>query len=71
MTFDRTAGVEQCWLAVATEPGFDRDSLAPHLARYPGVPGHSVAWIDEIPRNAMGKPERAKLRDAVLAATRR
>jgi hypothetical protein len=52
------------------EPGFDRDGLPAHLAGYPGLPDHRFAWIDEIPRNAMGKPERAQLREAVLAATR-
>ncbi|WP_293677374.1 class I adenylate-forming enzyme family protein [uncultured Phenylobacterium sp.] len=63
------AGLDQCWLAVSAEPGFDRDSLAPHLARYPGLPAYRFAWIGEIPRNAMGKVERTKLRAAVLAVT--
>lgn len=63
-------GIDHCWLAVATAPGFDRDSLARHLAGYDGLPENRFAWIDEIPRNAMGKVERARLRDALIAATR-
>ena len=61
-------GLDVCWLAAVTDPGFDRDSLLAHLARYPKLPPIRVAWIDEIPRNAMGKVERAKLRDALMAA---
>lgn len=64
------AGIDQCWLAVVTEPGFERERLAVHLAQYPKLPANRFAWIDVIPRNAMGKVERDKLRDAVLAATR-
>ncbi len=63
-------GLEQAWIAVAAEPGFDRDALSPHMATYPDLPAHRFAWIDEIPRNAMGKVDRARLRDAVLAVTR-
>jgi acyl-CoA synthetase (AMP-forming)/AMP-acid ligase II len=64
------AGLDQCWLAVVDAPGFDRDSLAGHLARYPGLPPPRFAWIDEVPRNAMGKVQRDRLRDALIAATR-
>ena len=63
-------GFDQCWLAVVTQPGFDRDSLATHLARYRGLPPNRFAWTDAIPRNAMGKVERNKLRDALLAVIR-
>ena len=62
------SGLERCWLAVVTEPGFDRDGLAPHLANYPNLPPNRFAWTDEIPRNARGKIERNKLRDALIAA---
>ena len=62
------AGLEDCWLAVVADPGFDRDDLAPHLSGYKGLPPNRFAWVDEIPRNAMGKVERTKLRDALLAA---
>ena len=61
------AGLDDCWLAVVTEPGFDRDDLAPHLSGYKGLPPNRFAWVDEVPRNAMGKIERTKLRDALLA----
>lgn len=65
------AGNDQCWLAVVMAPGADRDLLAPHLAGWPQrLPPPSYAWTDEIPRNAMGKAERSKLRAAVLAAIR-
>ncbi len=62
------AGLDDCWLAIVTEPGFDRDTLAPHLAGYQGLPPNRFAWVDEIPRNAMGKVMRTQLRDALLAA---
>jgi acyl-coenzyme A synthetase/AMP-(fatty) acid ligase len=62
-------GLENCWLAVAAEPGFDRDRLSEHLAAYEGLPPSRFAWIEEIPRNAMGKVDRGLLRNAVLAAT--
>ena len=62
------SGLERCWLAVVTEPGFDRDGLAPHLANYPHLPPNRFAWTEEIPRNARGKIERNKLRDALIAA---
>lgn len=61
-------GIDQCWLAVVTAPDFNRDSLANHLAAYPGLPENRFAWTDEIPRNPMGKTDRLKLRDALLAA---
>lgn len=63
-------GIDQCWLAVVTAPEFDRDSLAVHLSKYEGLPENRFAWIDAIPRNAMGKIERGKLRDALIAALR-
>lgn len=63
-------GLENCWLAVHAEPGFDRDVLGRHLAAYHGLPPSRFAWIDEIPRNAMGKVDRGLLRNAVLSATR-
>lgn len=62
-------GLDLCWLAVVTEPGFDRDALAGHLARYRGLPPSRLAWIEEIPRNAMGKAQRDLLRKALMAAT--
>lgn len=65
------AGVDQVWLAVSAGPDFDRDTLAPHLSTYPGLPPLRIAWIDEIPRNAMGKIDRQTLKAAVLAATGR
>ncbi|MBW8813031.1 MAG: acyl--CoA ligase [Caulobacterales bacterium] len=63
-------GFDHAWLAVVAAPDFERESLLRHLARYRDVPTPHFAWIDEIPRNAMGKVERAKLSDAVLALTR-
>lgn len=63
-------GLDQAWLAVCAEPGFDRERLIAHLADDPALPPPRLAWIDEIPRNAMGKVERARLREAVLAVRR-
>jgi acyl-coenzyme A synthetase/AMP-(fatty) acid ligase len=62
------AGLDVCWLAVVGAPGFDRGSLAGHLARYRDLPPPRFAWVEEIPRNAMGKVQRALLRNALLAA---
>lgn len=62
------ADLDVCWLAVVAEPGFERDSLAAHLAKYPDLPPNRFAWIDEIPRTALGKVERTRLRDALMAA---
>jgi len=64
----RPGGLDQCWLAVTAAPDFDRDALARHLAQYGNLPPPRFAWIDEIPRNAMGKVERTKLRDILIAA---
>ena len=64
------AGLDQCWLAVSADPGFDRDSLAVHLAGYVDLPAYRFAWTEAIPRNALGKAERAKPRHAVPAVTR-
>jgi len=63
-------GVDQCWLAVVTAPGFEREALARHLAAWPDLPPNRFAWAEQIPRNAMGKVERQTLRDAVIAVTR-
>lgn len=62
------AGLDTCWLAVTAAQGFDRDSLATHLAGYPALPPPRFAWIDEIPRNLMGKVDRPQLRALLLAA---
>jgi len=64
------AGHDVCWLAVVTEPDFDRPRLFEHLEGYADLPERRYAWIDQIPRNAMGKPDRGRLREALLAATR-
>ncbi|MDZ4373702.1 MAG: AMP-binding protein [Phenylobacterium sp.] len=61
-------GLEHCWLAVVADPGFERETLARHLGVHPGLPPVRLAWIDAIPRNAMGKVERNRLRDHLLAA---
>lgn len=63
------AGQDECWLAVVAAEGLTRQSLVDHLDRQGGrLPAVRFVWIDEIPRNAMGKIERAILRDQVLAA---
>ena len=64
-------GIDQAWLAVVAAPDFDRDGLARHLAGFDDMPPPRFAWIDEIPRNAMGKVDRAKLRDILVAALSR
>ena len=64
----RPDGLDQCWLAVTAAPDFDREALARHLGQYGDLPPPRFAWIDEIPRNAMGKVERGKLRELLVSA---
>lgn len=68
---DRADGFDLCWLAVVAPSDFDRNGLARHLGGYPDLPPPRFAWIDEIPRNAMGKIERAKLREILVTALSR
>jgi acyl-CoA synthetase (AMP-forming)/AMP-acid ligase II len=61
-------GLDQCWLAVVQGVGFDRERLVAHLNGYgDALPRLRFAWIAEIPRNAMGKIERNRLRDETMA----
>lgn len=60
-------GAERCWLAVVAAPDFEQARLAHHLAARGTLPTVHLAWIDAIPRNAMGKIERSVLRDGLLA----
>lgn len=62
-------GQDLAWLAVAAEPGFDREALARSLAAAEGLPPLKLAWIDAVPRDPADRPDRAALRAAVLAAT--
>lgn len=65
-------GTDVCWLAVVAADGLDRNALARHIATGGrNLPEVRFAWIEAIPRNAMGKTERRRLREqtmAVLAA---
>ena len=61
-------GLDQCWLAVVQGVGFDRARLVAHLKSYgAALPSVRFAWIEEIPRNAMGKIERNRLRSEAMA----
>lgn len=62
------AGLDQVWLAVVAAPGLDGPQLQAHLAKYQNMPPLRVAWVDEIPRNGMGKIERNLLRNALVGA---
>ena len=62
------AGLDVCWLAVASAGDLDRQGLADHIARSGrGLPEVRFAWIDTIPRNAMGKAERRRLREETIS----
>jgi acyl-CoA synthetase (AMP-forming)/AMP-acid ligase II len=62
-------GIDQLYLAVVQGEGFERERLVAALQGLPGVwPPTRFAWIAEIPRNAMGKVERARLRSETMAA---
>jgi long-chain acyl-CoA synthetase len=61
-------GLDECWLAVVRGEGFERGRLVDQLARHGnGFPTVRFAWTEEIPRNAMGKVDRRRLRDETLA----
>lgn len=62
------AGLDQPWLAVVAAEGFDRNQLAGELVARVQLPSLRFAWVEEVPRNQMGKVERAALRAALLSA---
>lgn len=61
-------GMDRCWLAVVADDSLDRQGLAEHVASNPELPTPRFAWTEAIPRNAMGKVERRRLRDETMAA---
>lgn len=62
-------GIDQCWLAVVAGEGFDRAHLIRQLEQHrPRLPRVRLAFIEQIPRNAMGKVERQRLREETMAA---
>ncbi|MBL8773475.1 MAG: acyl--CoA ligase [Phenylobacterium sp.] len=62
------SGAEVCWLAISAAPDLDREGLANHVnGSGRKLPEIRVAWIERIPRNAMGKAERRRLRDETIA----
>lgn len=62
------AGLDVCWLAVVAAGDLDREGLARHIATSDRhLPEVRFAWIAAIPRNAMGKAERRKLREETVA----
>ncbi|MBL8556955.1 MAG: acyl--CoA ligase [Phenylobacterium sp.] len=61
-------GTDVCWLAVVAAPDLDRQGLARHIAASDrDLPEARFAWIEAIPRNAMGKAERRRLRAETIA----
>lgn len=64
-------GLEQPWIAVVRGDGFEPPALVAALAAvWPELRRTRIAFIDAIPRNAMGKVERQRLRQIVMEATR-
>ncbi len=62
-------GLDECWLAVVRGEDFQRARLVELIASHGDVfPPVRFAWIDEIPRNGMGKVDRRRLRADTLAA---
>ncbi|MBV9784858.1 MAG: acyl--CoA ligase [Acidisphaera sp.] len=57
------AGISTPWIAVVRGEGFAEPALAQAL-RLPGLPPVYVAWVDRIPRNALGKVQRDMLQQA-------
>jgi acyl-coenzyme A synthetase/AMP-(fatty) acid ligase len=62
------AGLDQPWLAVVVAEGFDRQRVAGEIITRAELPMLRIAWVEEVPRNQMGKVERAALREALLRA---
>lgn len=59
---DAASGLDQCWLAVVRDAGFDKDAVAACLASgLPWVPPVQLVFLDRLPRNMMGKVERGAL----------
>lgn len=61
-------GMDTCWLAIVADSGLDRQGLAEHVAARPAMPTPRFAWTESIPRNAMGKIQRRRLREETVAA---
>lgn len=68
----RRGGTDQVWIAVAGTPAFDEKAfVARYLERFPSHPVPAIARMPKIPRNQMGKAERAHLRDLTLRQLQR
>ena len=64
-------GINVCWLAVAAADDFDREGLVSRISDCGrDLPAVRIAWTANIPRNAMGKVERRRLRDETIAVLR-
>lgn len=68
-TMPDAVGVGTPWIAVVRGEGLSEPALAQAL-RMPGLPPVYVAWVDRIPRNALGKVQRDMLRQAAAGLTR-
>ena len=61
-------GLDRCWLAIVTKPGFDETHLSNALvAQLRWLTSIRLLKLDQLPRNAMGKVQRDQLR--ALAAS--
>lgn len=65
-------GADECWMAVSPVGDVTRESLMRHLGRS-GIllPTVRFAWSETIPRNEMGRIDRAALRAQTLAALKK
>ena len=61
------AGLHQCWVALVRGAGFDQDAVVGQVAAsLPWLPPLRLVAVERLPRNAMGKVERAALVAAAL-----
>lgn len=61
-------GIDRCWLAIVTSEGFDPAALIGAIRRaLPRPPPIRWVVVSELPRNAMGKVQRDRLRALVAA----
>lgn len=63
-----SAGFDQPWLALVRDHSDDAALDAALRTRVPGLPIIRIASVDAIPRNAGGKIDRRRLRDAAAAS---
>lgn len=62
-----SAGIEAPWVAIVRSERFEWTDLSARLhERLPNLPPLQTVWLDEIPRNSVGKIDRRRLRESAI-----